>query len=243
MIGEAERVAFQSARFQTKLFAALAIVDVAIRTANRPYVAVSGGKDSLVVMALALMVSPDIPLLWSDDELEYPETVSYMTMMRDLAGDQLRVTLGWAEHAGWFRPWRDKPFWRDPLPGTVRVNRDVDDWMGGQGYDLTLLGTRMSESSKRRDWLVSAGHTYRVKGGTGRRCCPIWDWSEDDVWLFIAGKRLPYNTAYDRLDAIGISRERQRIGPLPLSSRDILSEGWPDLLPRLEARYGKRWHS
>jgi phosphoadenosine phosphosulfate reductase len=241
LIGAAEQMHFHSERFRARLVSALAITDLALATARRPYVAVSGGKDSLVVMALALRVKPEIDLLWSDDELEYPETVAFMDILRSLAGDQLRVTLGYARHAGWFRPWRRKPAWRAPFPDAIRVGCDVDDWMGRRAYDLTLLGTRASESRKRRDWLVSAGHTYTVSSGTGKRCCPIWDWTEDDVWGLIAGWGLPYNTAYDRLDAIGISRERQRVGPLPLSPRTTLDAGWPDLLARLETRYGKRW--
>lgn len=239
-VGQAGRRFFDPA-FQFQLAGALDIVRRALRRAKRPYVAFSGGKDSLVVAGLVLLVEPAIILHWSDDELEYPETVTLMTDLQDIMGDQLLISRGWATHAGWFRPWRDEPFWRDPLPGTLTAGMDSDDWMAGRGHDLTLLGTRGGESNKRGEFLRAAGPTYRVRSGTGRRCCPLWDWTEDDVWCAIAGLGLPYNLAYDRLAEIGVDRERQRIGPLPLTPRWVLAAGWPEVLARLEARYGARW--
>lgn len=238
---------FEQERFRAKLLHTLARVEAALRHGDRPYIAFSGGKDSLAVMALVERIRPGTTLLWSDDELEYPETVAYLRLMQRLAGGQLVIARGWAEHAGWFRPWRSRPFWREPLPGTLIADMEADDFMAHRGHDLTLLGTRAHESRKRRTWLLSVRAqqgepgVYPVAGGTGTRCCPIWDWSADEVFALIAGWRLPYNSAYDRLAAIGISRERQRIGPLPLTPRPILAEGWPDLLVRLEARYGDRW--
>lgn len=245
----------RSDRFRQRLTAALAVTTHALSRAERPYVAVSGGVDSTAVMALVLAVRGDATLWWSDDELEYPETVDYMAMLRDLAGDQLVIGAGWARHAGWFDPWRSPPFWRDPFPGALTIRRDADDFMAARGHDLTLLGTRADESRKRRDWLLSVKAAnglplYAVTGGTGLRCCPIWDWSKDDVWALIAHMGLPYNGVYDRLSealhpfgARSGSEKiwRYRVGPLPLARRADLTAGWPELLARLETRYGPRW--
>ncbi len=57
----------------------------------------------------------------------------------------------------------------------------------------------------------------------------------------IAGMGLPYNPVYDRLAEIGIERERQRVGPLPLTPGWILERGWPEMYRDLVARYGPRW--
>jgi 3'-phosphoadenosine 5'-phosphosulfate sulfotransferase (PAPS reductase)/FAD synthetase len=234
-------VHYVSPGFQAKLVASLAAVTVALQQARRPYVAFSGGKDSLATMALATRLRDDIMLHWSDDELEYPEVLDYMAMMQEVAGPQLRITRGFSTHAGWFTPWTDRPFWREPLPGTINIGMRVEDWTEQQGYDLVLLGTRMEESRQRRNWLTQVGPIYRVAGYRQRRCCPLWDWTADDVWALIAGWRLPYCAAYDVYERIGVPRHRQRIGPLPLAPRQYLEDGWPDILTRLEARYGPRW--
>lgn len=240
-----DRVLYESEAFQRKMFRALAIVQRALSTSRHPYVAFSGGKDSLAVTALVHLIDPNVELLWSDDELEYPESVEYMTRLQHVAGPQFTVTLGHARHAGWFDPWRDRPYFREPLPGSLNIEMDVDEYQAMQGYDLTFLGLRRFESGRRNDhrtaWLLTAGPTYRTAKGVPMKCSPIHDWTADDVWALISGANLPYNKAYDVMDSIRLHRNRQRVGPLPLTPRSVLDEGWPDLLERLEARYQRRW--
>ena len=43
------------------------------------YVAFSGGKDSLVVLDLARRVEPEVPVVFFDSGLDYPETYDYLT--------------------------------------------------------------------------------------------------------------------------------------------------------------------
>ena len=105
LVGEPERILYRSDAFQAKLFAALGIIGTALKRSRRPYIAFSGGIDSTAVMVLCEMVRPGIPVCWSDDELEVPETVAYMTFMQRVAGPQFQAFTGGATHAGWFTPW------------------------------------------------------------------------------------------------------------------------------------------
>lgn len=256
-----EQVLYQSDAHKDKVATALARIALALKDAKRPYIAFSGGKDSWVVASLALSIRRDIELVWSDDELEFPETVDLMSHVKAAAGQRLVIVLGREQHAGWFWPWRDEPFFREPFEGSLRITEPVDHWLADSGYDLVLLGTRAEESRKRRDWLINAhlgdganGFTYGVARGC-RRCTPIWDWTADDVWALLRGQEgfrsgrnapggaepPPYNEAYDVYERIGVPRKRARVGPLFLAPRQYLAEGWPDLLERLEARYGQRW--
>jgi len=231
-----------SATLDAHVESALAAIRTALRGKSRPYVAISSGKDSAAVMALVMSVRPDVTLHWSDDELEYPETVAMMESLKTTASrNQLIISRGWAEHAGWFLPWRDFPLWRDPLPGTEFAGMNSDDWMALRGHDVTFLGTRAEESKVRAQWLESSGPVYRVAGGTGLRCCPIWDWPTDYVYQYLEREDIPLNPVYARLQEIGVDVEHRRVGPLPLVPRNDLVNGWPDMLERLEARYGKRW--
>ncbi len=235
---------FRSERFRERVVRSIMVIQEALRTAKKPYIAFSGGKDSLVTMHLVLSLREDATLAWSDDELEYPESVAYMAALRGMAApEQFFITHGRATHARWFRPWRDPPYWREPLAGTIRIDMAQDDWMARQGHDLTFTGTRLGESKARARHFAARGLLYRLKSGTGRHCSPIAEWTEDDVWAYIAGHRLPYNPVYDILrEECGLSRERQRVGPMVLTPRADLAQGWPDVLDDLEERYGKRWH-
>jgi phosphoadenosine phosphosulfate reductase len=237
---------------QQRVFEAGKLIRRALDRARQPYIAFSGGKDSLAVLYLVHSIRPEVPLHWSDDELEYPDTVALMEAIQQMAEPgQFTITLGWAEHAGWFRPWQDsrplreklegtgEPYFREPLPGAARIQEPIEEWMFRGGFDLVFTGLRKEESQRRRDWLSGSGGLYRTRFGW--RCTPLLDWTADDVWALIAASGIAYNAAYDRLAEIGVPRGQQRVGPLPLSPRWMLAEGWPDLLERLEARYGRRW--
>lgn len=212
----------------------------ALEQARQPYVAWSGGKDSLVVMALAARVRPGIQAIWSDDELEYPEQPAYVPRAARAVGADIVICSGFARHAGWFWPWRDAPFWREPDPGMLWVREMMDTWSVRHGYDLCLLGLRKAESHYRRIALSRFGVHYQH--GTGQwRCHPLAGWDVGDVWAAIAEWDLPYNPVYDVLTRIGVPRERQRVGPLPLSEGWMLREGWPATWRRLNDRYGNQW--
>lgn len=230
-----------SATLDAHVDSATATIKQALKGKERPYVAVSSGKDSAAVASLVLSVRPDATLHWTDDELEYPETVAMMGQMQSEFRTQFIVSLGRSTQADWFTPWTDAPYWRDPLPGSYRKALSADDWMAARGHDVTFLGTRAEESRVRAQWLDANGPLYRVKGGTGLRCCPIWDWPTDYVYQYLEQVGIPLNPVYAHLAEIGVELDRRRIGPLPLVPRDFLVRGWPDLLDRLEARYGPRW--
>lgn len=226
--------------FRRQVATAQVLIERGLAGVDRPYIALSGGKDSLVLLALTHDIDPTIPAIWADDELEYPETPTYVpSLCRDL-GVSLRVVQGWARHAGWFDPWRKQPFWREPLPEMEWVGERMETWSVKAGYDCVLVGLRADEAAHRRQTLRRLGAVYDAVGGQ-RRIWPLAGWSVGDVWAYIAARDLPYHPAYDRLATIGVSREKSRIGPLPLADGWVLRAGWPETLDQLTARYPGRW--
>lgn len=232
---------------------ALAIIEDALGQVSRPYIAFSGGKDSLVVADLVHKVDDSIPLVYCDDELLYPEHISYMLDMKEFYGKQLRVVEGGSVHAGWFVPWQHLPRWRQPDP---MMEMEYLDWMqrerakgrwklrGGHfaarlGYDSALMGLRRDESRRRAEILHGASGINVL--GRITYIDPIIDWSSHDVWQYIAERQLPYCAAYDVMESIGVGKHRARVGPLPLSDGEHLWKGWPSLYIDLLRRYGRRW--
>jgi len=67
---------------------------------SNPYVAFSGGKDSLVALALAARLRPGITALWYDDELEYQENETYIPVACRALNATLIVQIGGANHPG-----------------------------------------------------------------------------------------------------------------------------------------------
>lgn len=218
---------------------ALYDIRVALRRSRRPYIAFSGGKDSTALLLLVHAADPAIPLMWADDELEFPESLALMERTLHRFGSQFRIVQGGTIHGGWFRPWCEPPYWREPLPAMEWIGRPMDEWARDAGFDLTFLGLRADESKGRAKHLLSAGPIYRRRNGLV--CCPLWDWNEAHVWDLIRAAGADYNAAYDRYEELGLNPSLRRVGPLPLAPRSTLAAGWPDLLARLEDRYGPRW--
>lgn len=208
-------------------------VDVAIETlqAFEPksgegyYLAFSGGKDSVVIKALADMAgvkydahyrqtSVDPPELWKFIK-EYHPDVEW-SFPRDKDGKQITM-------------WNLIPRQGIPPTRTVRYCCKFLKEDGGDGR-LTITGVRWAESANRRanqgkvtiygkgkdlDNDPNFGHTMR--GGvvllndnaesrdTIEYCYrrkktvvnPIIDWDDDDVWEFIHEYNIPYCSLYD----------------------------------------------
>lgn len=220
--------------FQFLVERTMGLIDTALADARQPYVAISGGKDSTVLLHLVRQVAPTITAIWSDDELEHEETVAFLLLQAPL------VVRGHATHEGWFTAWTDEPFWREPVPGSIAIPGLSAPWSVTAGYDLVFLGLRRAESARRRLAITANGRRFRGVEGQWR-CSPLADWTTDDIWAYIASRDLDYNPVYDRLAQIGVTREEQRVGPLPLAHGWHLRAGWPDVWRRLNARYGNQW--
>lgn len=224
----------------------IGLISQAIERCTRPYIAFSGGKDSLVVAHLVHQVAPDVEMVYCDDELLYPEHVAYMRQVKDREGDRLRMVSGGGLHRGWFRPWNDDfDWWRMPepemewLPRVDRHTGELAKLAPYLGYDGVFLGLRRAESVRRAGILEAATGIDRLRGYW--HINPVIDWSDADVWAYIAAHGLDYCPVYDRLTEIGVGRHRARVGPLPLSEGKHLWTGWPTMYARLVARYGRRW--
>lgn len=225
-----------------------ATIAEALTVCARPYVAVSGGKDSLVTLALVRRQRPDVEVIWSDDELVEEATPGYV---RALGGERLVIVQGFTDpqpdgaggwlngHAGWFHSWFWPPFFRAPEPDMLPIGQRVETWSRDAGYDLAFVGLRASERHYRRMHAARRGLLYQSGGQW--RCQPLAWWTVDDVWAAIAAWGLPYNPAYDDKARVGVPRERQRVGPLPYEDGWVLRAVWPDLHRRLVARYGDHW--
>jgi len=205
---------------------ARAIVRAALQAAPSWYVAVSGGKDSTCVLHLVHEQAPRVVASNSTYEWMFPETDEYLRRIPALR----RVATPTDHGTKWAPNWRTQEDAERAYPGIVwlepRVGEDV-----GHSEAGVFLGLRADEAPYRRRHLRRMGPLFHCRQSDRWHCSPIAWWTVDDVWAYIETEQLDYNRAYDRLVAIGIDRDKQRIGPLVIAP-DVLRRGWPALWAR-----------
>lgn len=210
--------------------------------AHEGYLAFSGGKDSLVVLHLARQVDPDVPVVFFDSGLEFPETYQYLDQLADTwrlnlhtyparpSALQVLVASGaWDHHT------------EDPAPGTVPglhealITRPAATAHHAHGPG-ELWGVRAAESRGRAAAYANAlrtqtttcrcqpacadaaarerhGGSIHRRDGT-RAYGPIWNWTTADIWGHITHHQLPVNPAYAVLRRLGAPEHALRISTL-----------------------------
>ena len=116
-----------------------------------------------------------------------------------------------------------------------------------QGSVMMLLGLRTDESFQRYRAVASktGKGAFMNKGtmtGAGwiKVASPIYDWSDNDVWVAPKKFSWDYNRAYDRMALLGIAIRRQRVCPAfgeePLWGLYIWRTCWPELWCKMQNR-------
>lgn len=209
------------------------------------YLAFSGGKDSVVIKALADMAGVKYDAHYHNTGIDPPELVrfikdKYPDVIFDTPRDRdgKRVTM-----------WSLIPQKKIPPTRKMRYCCSQLKESNGQGR-LVMTGVRKAESARRKH----QAHLYRETTASGKEkfttdnvedaeiiyTCqqnrkkvlnPILDWTDDEVWEFIKEYQIPYCELYDqgfkRLGCIGC--------PLnPKTQRELLER-----YPKYKALYLK----
>jgi phosphoadenosine phosphosulfate reductase len=181
---------------------------------QKPYIAFSGGKDSLVVLDLVLRENEEVAVVWSDEHWIMPGTLKLLSAIEkhyDIRITRAREACGDREFYTLFQQYPTRPQLREVDYEAEHWKRIVDHF----GFDGVILGLRAQESWSRYYNLEKRGEPLRRNKGDGLwHVSPIHDWSTEEVWAYIAGNDLPIHQAYvDMIDA-GVEPEYARVGPL-----------------------------
>ena len=201
------------------------------------YVAFSGGKDSLVVTHLALQVEPNVPVVFFDSGLEFPETHAYLDQVSELLGTtvqtyparpdllQLLMANGTWDHqtatvagpSDLRQALIDIPAAAaaaDHGPGLLWGIRSAES--GGRAHlhrtalrDQIRQGCSSCCSNTAQQRLHHGGTVSRRDGTTAYS--PIWDWTTPQVWSYLARHHLRVNPLYERLTRLGAPPAAHRV--------------------------------
>jgi phosphoadenosine phosphosulfate reductase len=177
------------------------VQEVSQKYTATPTISYSGGKDSLVTLLLVRKAIGNVPLLFADTGMEFPETYQNVRNV----GEQYNLELVSTEcpDAFWERfeqqgppavnaRWCCRACKLEPLLSKIRSR-----W----GECLSFVGQRKYESQRRAQSL----RVWKNPNVPNQTCAaPIHNWSALHVWLYLMREHAPYNILYEQgLDRIG----------------------------------------
>jgi phosphoadenosine phosphosulfate reductase len=155
-------------------------------------VACSFQKEASVVLDLMLRVAPDARVFTLDTHVLFPETYDTWKRVEQRYGIEVAVyegpSLGRQAALHGDRLWDRDPDACCGLRKVEPLRRALED------ADAWVAGLRREQSSSRASTPKLAWDARHERW----KFNPLADWSEADVWSYIAEHDLPYNTLHDQ---------------------------------------------
>ena len=186
------------------------------------YLAFSGGKDSICLMAIALRSGVKFDAHYNSTGIDPPEVVRF------IREEYPEVSIDHPPKSFWE--------WSKEKGLPTRTRRwccEKIKEVGGEGRRL-LVGIRAAESGPRK----RRGIVHQCKRADKTAVNPLFQWTDDDVWAFIRETYLKYPSLYDE--------GWKRIGCVvcPFESRQrtqINLARWPKIFAALKKRTRVNW--
>jgi phosphoadenosine phosphosulfate reductase len=159
------------------------ITEYRLRDGDRTAVACSFGKDSMVVLHLALQVDPLFPVFSVMTPFKFKETLQYKDNMTALWNLNIRTYIE-DRIQGAFDLNPDACCQRYKVEPTRKAIKDL-------GLVSWITGLRRTEGRTRTDYGF-----LENRGGNLLKINPILDFTELDVWRYLATNHIPVNPLY-----------------------------------------------
>lgn len=187
---------------------AAAIMADFVATHPECFLAVSWGKDSVAVAAIAAMCDLDVPLIWARaDRYENPDCEitrdAFLARFPHVRYEERTYT--------WRVPLRGEPGYGEPgQPSQDALNEVLPDQY--------ISGIRAVESAKRQRAMARHGHA------SANTCRPIGCWSDASLWAWLHRHDIPIHPAYAMTYGGELDRSEVRVHALRTAVGNALWE-------------------
>jgi phosphoadenosine phosphosulfate reductase len=221
------------------------VIEYALKRSEKPCVAFSGGKNSLVVLHMVLQYNPDVTVLYNNTRNEFPETVKFVRELAkawNLNFHEVKPdTNFWAIVKKYGYPHVQRYKYKEPKCCKYLKNRPAALFYKENGIDCVFTGISAYESRARLLFLIKEGLVYKVKRlGDVRytllKVAPVGHWTDKDIWEYIRKNELPVNPAYEKY---GIDRVGCRICTGHLGWREQLKKVCPAIYRKIMMDMGQ----
>lgn len=243
-------------QFQRKINAASDILRNALEHSNAPALSFSSGKDSVVLLDLAVRAGFKGRLLFFRYGVTYlggletpKENVDLLEYYANTHSLEYVIMDCLGESDCWemCRRFTLYPETAEEKQAFNLTNYDFKnksrEFQKKYDIDLNIIGMRKDESRTRKIMLSKKGAIYSVNAREGLTCCPLLNFSNVDIWAYIFSRGLEYLSVYDYPY---INREKNRNEVTMLYNSAILENGmifhykqmYPEYFNAIEARWG-----
>lgn len=194
-----DRIHALSARFSSKVEQGKAFAKEWLKRCSNPYIAFSGGKDSVATLGIVQSVAKDqgflVPVMWHNSGVEWP---GVPLMLERLKAD------GWIDELHEVGTPEDVPeLKRRQARGELSAAQKdkialfdpVDTFITDHGFTGAAVGLRKEESKGRLLDGIVHGEVFEKKDGF-IRCLPVNNFTWRDVFAYIALEGLPLHPIY-----------------------------------------------
>ena len=209
---------------------AVEIIREGVAAATRPVMLYSIGKDSSVLLHLARKAfwpaPPPFPLLHVDTTWKFGDMIAFRDRIPAETGLKLVVHTNQDGVNAGVTPFNHGPDQYTEVMKTVALRQALD---AGR-YDVIFIGARRDEEKSRAKERVfshrNASHQWdpkaqrpelwnlyntRLGGGESLRVSPLSNWTEADVWRYIAAEEIPIVSLYYAAERPVVERDGQWI--------------------------------
>ena len=154
---------------------------------DNPYISVSGGKDSSVLLHLVREFKPELDAVHLNFHTAYPETLDIFQTYQNLKFVDVGNRLEMLADGG-----------MDDNSKNGKLRNFDPDRIRGMEYDGFFYGLRREESAVRRKHFGTRGFSLKNKAGIWV-CQPLAFFTYEDIWAYIISHGIRYNALYDAM--------------------------------------------
>lgn len=191
-----------------KIVKAIEILQAALNSSKNAALSFSGGKDSVVLLDLAVKSGFNGTIVFFKygicTDVETPsENVELLKYYADKYQLKYKILECLGEADCWEKCGRFTLYPQSENEKRIFYQTNYDfikksaQFEEENDIDLGIIGMRKDESKRRKIILNRNGATYKAKGRKSITCCPLLNFSNDDIWAYIFSNNLKYLSIYD----------------------------------------------
>lgn len=183
-------------------------IKLALSNASKTALSFSSGKDSVVLLDLAIKAGFDGTLIFFKygicTDVETPqENINLLKYYANKHGLHYQILECFGEADCWEKCGRFTLYPKSENEKRIFYQTNYDfvkksaQFEEENDIDLGIIGMRKDESKRRKIILNRNGAIYKTKGRKSITCCPLLNFSNDDIWAYIFSNNLKYLSIYD----------------------------------------------